>query len=322
MSLAAVIQIGAFNECPRNAIKSVIESRDRFDELHIICPHYMENMVFYDEFEKDVSVLENNQIKIFYESELDVKSIAANYIVQIPPNCRILKSGIDGLQKRIKKSTESESTFIFQSLVVLKEWSLTYGFLFVTSLWILFWNQWQRNKVWQHTDVTVGAILQKGNHRYIPSYSNWTLWNTRSHIAPRLVGQVPSVCILKGDSCHVETYLWKSKYFTFWGTWWVMFIWCYWSFFMVTTAQLLNFGFVLFGWKLFEAIEAIPMLPVILVVPLWIINWVVMIYATSLTHRFPRMLGLSLFVNFYIILFPFYLFAVRTTQPMKTLEIK
>ena len=311
MSIAAIIQIGEFNDSPKNAIYSVWQSRDRFDEVHFICPNYEEESEFYDGHRVDEQKLRDHGIAVFYESEIDIKTIKTSYVAEIPCHCIVKKSGIDNLQKKIKSSEPMEQIFSLNAVVYLKTTTWRHGFLFVTALWMMFWNIWERGKTIKCTDVRVRAVMQKGKHRYLAhSMFSW-IWNSNSNTAVKIEPAVRSTCVLAPDDInYVSWYLRTNKYFKFKSFWWIIFMGFYWIFFLYTTLELIRLATLYLGLETFADISFF-WLPNVLIIPLWILNWVVTIYACLRTHSFPHLIVMSAFLNFYIILFPFVLMYER-----------
>lgn len=168
MSLVAVINITSFNECPANAVKTVLQGKGgRFTEVHIINPAYIIGEQLYADWDKDEKELKDADIDVFIEDELNVDTIKrGDWVVEIPPMCTMSLSGIEQIQQRVNGSEKTETRFGLRTIVnLLGYFSLSYGYLLVMSFLA---NLWHGRYYDTDTDIKITAIIRKGNQKYLP----------------------------------------------------------------------------------------------------------------------------------------------------------
>jgi len=325
--VTAQIKITCFQECPRNAVKSVLKHKSRFTQLIIADMSYDAEKEYYDEWAQDIDALREAHIEVVLCKELNISRVTGDYILSIHPYCEFKKSVLDTFDELTSSSTTDQTEFSIACETQMSTFSLWYGFFLVIAFWNFLWERWEQHKFSRETDLKVSAVIRHGKHRYL---SRWRPLNYvfNPSTAPRTLPEVMDIAVVSVPKRargfrFLHSYLYNDKWFGVWWFYWIPFfrIWTYlYAFYWVITL-----GALLQGWKTIVAVSGVIfgtpgalatiMEPVSLVILGGIfLNAMIVFVATAIYYRFPRQNQMVFTFPFYVLAFPFVLFYARMVK--------
>ena len=323
MSQAAIIEI-THEQNIKQAIDSVWESRCVYSELHIIDQTYDEDNAFYYEgFQEKIKALEENDIKVMFESSISIETIQTEYIVNIHPWCHVTRSGINELQNRTKKnsSTQWETHFGLETHINLVQTSFFYGYFLITAFIFLIWSRFEQSKMFKSTDVTMTAIVKKGKYKNIAvRTNNISKYVLNPETAKILSTKNYKACVLNPEIeglDFVHQNLKENKYFkTGWFHWlpfckfWFIFYAFYWVYNLTISIYFIRILMKILARKI-PASEIYYSFSSMFLFLTYILNWIMVIYASSRWYTFNWQFTMSFFSPFYALTFPVMLVYAR-----------
>lgn len=190
MSFTAVIRMTGYDESPQRALQSIANNKEHFSDVVIVNKAYSSDDKMYQGYAEDKAKIQepiplngdkNNMYSISVKEvpEFDVIHCNGWNVIEIPPYCEVKRGALDMIQTRLKTGSVYETHMGVTTATILPDLSPFYGFLVVAQVIGWFWNRvWERNKLYQYTDLRVTAIIQRGKKRFMaPSNFMWRLWN-------------------------------------------------------------------------------------------------------------------------------------------------
>lgn len=178
-SYTAVVRVTEFNESCKAAVAGLISCQKYFKQIIFVHPSYVDDETsMYNGWIEDREKLKSvSQIDFVYD--LKAHSIHGDSIIEITPYCQLRPGGIEHLHAQIKASSVQETHFGLTTDIIVRDWSLFYGFLVISQFIDWWWQRvWNRGKLYQYTDVRVRTLICKGGQRYLPETSFfWRVWN-------------------------------------------------------------------------------------------------------------------------------------------------
>lgn len=229
MSFTAVVHITGFNECPENAVKSVVSNVNHFSKLLIVFPGYDESNELYKDFEEDKAYLEEHDTEILVIPKLSIDYVENHSIVEIPAYCRFKPGGMEMIRRQIADAPNSVTHFAMSTVTALPDFSLFYGFLMLVE--VINWIRsriTERGRLYQYNDVRIRHVVQCGKRRYLPERQFiWRFWN--NGCAWRLYGGDAAVMMPPNDRTGYDYVMWtlytnttmgfSAWLFVFMGVW-------------------------------------------------------------------------------------------------------
>ena len=323
MSLAAVIHISEFKENAFNAVSTVLGAKDRFQEVHIVYPGYVEGVQLYDGWDKHSQELDAAGILVHFVGELDAAQMKADYAVKIPPACFVKPGGIDLLQKDMRGSAPCETHFGLAAGVKLATASLWHGYLTVLAFIFFVWSRFERHKLCVETDVQARAVVRKGKHKYVATLPRWMQYVSKAQVRPRIVPQDVSLALVDTEGGFRFVW-WTLRMNQFLSASWLWFIplprpWmatfgAYWLATFYSCVEVVKIVLFFAGVRPVTGYTAWSMTTVVMV-SMWVINWMMALYASSRFYKFRWQFALSLAMPIYILTLPFALAYARLVDP-------
>ena len=303
MSFTAVVHITGFNECPENAIKSVVANVNDFSKLLIVFPGYEESNALYKDFDADKAYLEEHDTEIQVVPKLSIDYIQSPSIVEIPAYCRFKPGGMEMVRRQIVEAPDSVTHFALSTVTSLSDFSPFYGFLVLME--VINWIRsriLERGKLYQYNDVRIRHVVQCGKRRYLPERQFiWRLWN--NGCAWRLYGGETAVMAPPTNRAGYDYVMWALYTNTSMGLspWLLLFL-----------GQWLLFLLPAWGLVIKWNIDS-----------LWILGvWCIEILCTAMvTQNYMKIKAgviFSILFPVYWILFPFTLVYAKNLVPQRT----
>lgn len=204
-----VIKITKFNECPKRAIKSVINNLTYVKDVHIINPYFTnEEECMYKGWKED-----KNQIKNVHFSPSLIEKNLEGIIVEIPPNCDVKAGAFNTIDKQMRHANEEQNTLALIPVLKLDGYSIFHGYFIILYLIDWFWNRlFENNKLIQYTDIRAKFIIRKGTKAFLPKSSFFhRFWN------PQTIGKIFADTAEIKESKITQT-LYNHEHFKF-GLW-------------------------------------------------------------------------------------------------------
>lgn len=325
MSLAAIIYISEFKENPQNAVKSVLENKDRFSEIHFVFPGYVEGNALYDGWEADKNTLNEHEITIFHDHFLNKETIDTEYIVEIPPYCFVKKAGIEKLQDAIRNCTEVETHFGLATGIKTQEgFSIWYGYLLVLSFFFAIWSHFERNKFFQSTDVRVTAIVRKGKHKYIPSLPSMYKYIKKDQVKPLIEPDDASVALLE-PNISGRRYIWwtirTNPYLNmFWLRClpmikpWMVFFLFYWIASFWSCVEFIKMCLYFARIRVIEGYNPWSVASAAFLT-VWVFHWITVLVASTSRYKFKWQFYITFLTPLYTLTFPIVALYARLMNP-------
>jgi hypothetical protein len=315
MSLCAIIKISEFHENPKNAVSSVLASKDRFKELHIISPAYVEGEDIYIGWKNDKVKLEA-YMTVTVESVINIDTITSQYVIYINPYCSVSLSAIELLQRDAKLSNQNETFFGLASGVKINKTSLWNGFFIVMAFIYFVWAKWENYKFFTNVDVTMQAIIQKGKKRYIPKRSTFIKYLQSPDVRKRINPIDIQMCMTESDQSPFDHLWWTirtNKLFDFGWFWaipilkpWMYFVGTLWATSVATCGIFVKAALYQIGISSVNQYnQSILLIPLLVLLMFWSAVWICAVYATSRLYKFKWALQMSLMMPVYVLGLPF-----------------
>lgn len=280
----AVIYMTGYHECCRPAVQSVLRSKQYFEQLIIVFPGYVNDEIsMYREWKEDKQDL---GMMIQFVPKLDVAHVTGTQVVELNPYCEARPGCFENLQSAIHQSTEKQTHLSVSSTLMLPNFSPFYGFLMISYFIDWFWNTlWQRNKMYQFTDVRVRAVMNNAGKRYLATSSRlWYVWN--ANCVPRMAGGDTTVTRCPKNRTGLEFVTWYLYTHTnYTWSWWIF---PFSFFYIIISMQAIG---ILYGnWNS------------LYIIGMWLLE---MLIATLLLNKNIS----GPYLKILVVLFPFYWFA-------------
>lgn len=225
---SVIIPIDDPSTSAEHAISGVLTHKKRIRELYLVYPGYQDDeRSMYKGWVAHRKILGDDGIHIHIESTLDASKVDPEAIlIRISPYCELKMGAYDAVYAQMQAASASQMRGGLFSVTELQGLSPLYGFFVVLQTITWFWNRvWERNKLFQFSDVRSTVVLTKGRRRFLPDDSSffWRFLNPTTMpgiYCPHAVNRPPSdpTWTLR-NHLHVGFGLWILVYV---GLWFIM----------------------------------------------------------------------------------------------------
>ena len=161
MKFTAVITLTDYQEDFTRALTSITKTSDYFADIFIVTKNR-------DAISKYLPSREC-ALNLMVVPKFKQKEMLGNIVLNVHPYDKFKESDIIKLKDRIKNSNRYQTVFAISSVIVSNPdpmWMWINGFLLVDIVWSWIQSFWDRNKLYNNTDLIAQCVVSKGGKNY------------------------------------------------------------------------------------------------------------------------------------------------------------